>query len=194
MAKNPTAKTNGHTVDTLKPVTPKKPASKAVAKPAVKPAARSVAKPATKPVARPAARAALKAPVKAVRKPAAKVAATVAAKPPAATPAPRTRSAARVPSRPVAQAAAPEERVGEVAVASEKVRKPKLVRDSFTMPEQEYALLGHVKKACLKAGFEVKKSELLRIGVALISQLDMATLHSVLAGLPQLKAGRPKNE
>lgn len=194
MAKNPTAKTNGHTVDTLKPVTPKKPASKAVAKPAVKPAARSVAKPATKPVARPAARAALKAPVKAVRKPAAKVAATVAAKPPAATPAPRTRSAARVPSRPVAQAAAAEERVGEVAVASEKVRKPKLVRDSFTMPEQEYALLGHVKKACIKAGFEVKKSELLRIGVALISQLDMATLQSVLAGLPQLKTGRPKNE
>lgn len=198
MAKNPTAKTNGHTVDTLKPVTPKKPASKAVVKPAAKsvakPAIKSAIKSAIKPAAKPAARAALKAPVKAVRKPGAKVAATVAAKPPAATPAPRTRSAVRVSSRPVAQAAAPEERVSEVAAASEKVRKPKLVRDSFTMPEQEYALLGHVKKACLKAGFEVKKSELLRIGVALISQLDMATLQSVLAGLPQLKAGRPKNE
>jgi hypothetical protein len=67
------------------------------------------------------------------------------------------------------------------------------VRDSFTMPEQEYEVLGQVKKACLKAGFEIKKSELLRIGVALISQLDMATLQNVLANLPQLKTGRPKN-
>jgi hypothetical protein len=61
------------------------------------------------------------------------------------------------------------------------------------MPEQEYAVLGQVKKACLKAGFEIKKSELLRIGVALISQIDLATLQSVLASLPQLKTGRPKN-
>jgi hypothetical protein len=66
------------------------------------------------------------------------------------------------------------------------------VRDSFTMPEQEYAVLGQVKKACLKAGFEIKKSELLRIGVALIRQIDLATLKNVLAGLPQLKTGRPK--
>jgi len=66
------------------------------------------------------------------------------------------------------------------------------VRDSFTMPESEYAVLGQVKKACLKNGVEVKKSELLRIGVALISRLDMATLKQVLASLPQLKTGRPK--
>ncbi|MEW6373277.1 MAG: hypothetical protein AB1584_20340, partial [Pseudomonadota bacterium] len=69
--------------------------------------------------------------------------------------------------------------------------RPALVRDSFTMPEQEYAVLAKVKQACLKAGFEVKKSELLRIGVALIGRLDMATLRQVLDGLPQLKTGRP---
>jgi hypothetical protein len=62
------------------------------------------------------------------------------------------------------------------------------------MPEQEYAVLAQVKKACLKAGIEVKKSELLRIGVALISQIDMATLQQVLASLPQLKTGRPRSE
>ena len=76
--------------------------------------------------------------------------------------------------------------------APDKARKPKLVRDSFTMPEQEYAVLGQVKKACLKAGFDIKKSELLRIGVALISQIDLATLKTVLVALPQLKTGRPK--
>lgn len=72
--------------------------------------------------------------------------------------------------------------------------RPKLVRDSFTMPEQEYAILGTVKQACLKAGFEVKKSELLRIGVALLGQLDIAALRAVLDDLPQLKTGRPPVE
>jgi hypothetical protein len=71
------------------------------------------------------------------------------------------------------------------------VARPHLVRDSFTMPEQEYAVLGAVKQACLKAGFEVKKSELLRIGVALLGQLDTKSLRAVLDGLPQLKTGRP---
>ena len=72
--------------------------------------------------------------------------------------------------------------------------RPTLVRDSFTMPEDEYAVLAEVKKACLKAGIEIKKSELLRIGVALVKQLDLASLQSVLASLPQLKTGRPRSE
>jgi hypothetical protein len=62
------------------------------------------------------------------------------------------------------------------------------------MPEAEYQVLGDVKKGCLKAGIAVKKSELLRVGVALIRKLDLAQLKEVLASLPPLKAGRPKNE
>ena len=132
--------------------------------------------PAVKPAAKPAAKAAAKPAAKAVSKPAAKPVAVKTA------------------ARPAASKAAPAAPAPAPAPAKEKVRKPKLVRDSFTMPEQEYAVLGQVKKACLKAGFEIKKSELLRIGVALISQIDMATLQSVLAGLPQLKTGRPKKD
>jgi cytoskeletal protein RodZ len=80
----------------------------------------------------------------------------------------------------------------EAADTKEKSKKAKLVRDSFTMPEAEYAVLGEVKKACLKAGIEVKKSELLRVGVALIRQLDILRLKEILGSLPTLKAGRPK--
>jgi len=86
----------------------------------------------------------------------------------------------------VAKAAAP--------AVKEKARKAKLVRDSFTMPEVEYAVLGKVKKASLKAGFNVRKSELLRIGVALVDQLSVAKLQAALAGLMPLKAGRPKKD
>ena len=91
-----------------------------------------------------------------------------------------TRTALKTPAvAPVAQRAAVHD------------ARPALVRDSFTMPEAEYAVLLDVKQACLRAGIDVKKSELLRIGVALLGQLDVATLHSVLAALPQLKTGRP---
>lgn len=78
--------------------------------------------------------------------------------------------------------------------SKEKAKKPKLVRDSFTMPEAEYAVLGEVKKLCLKAGIDVKKSELLRIGVAHIRQLSLPELKKSIANLVPLKAGRPKKE
>ncbi|UGQ48018.1 hypothetical protein [Massilia endophytica] len=150
--------------------------TKPAAKAAAKPAAKAAVKPAARAAAKPAAKAAPKAPVKAAARPAAKAAA------PAKAPKP-VKAAKPAKARPAEKAS---------DVLKEKPRKEKLVRDSFTMPEAEYAVLGQVKKACLKAGFEIKKSELLRIGVALISQIDMATLQSVLASLPQLKTGRPK--
>jgi len=78
--------------------------------------------------------------------------------------------------------------------AKEKVKKAKLIRDSFTMPEIEYAVLGEVKKNCLKAGFEVKKSELLRVGVVLIRDLELAALKAAVATLSPLKPGRPRKE
>ena len=168
MAKTALEKTNGHPVEAMK------------AAPVKRAAARPAAKAAPKPAAKPAAKAAPKPAPKAAPKPAAKAAPKPAAKP-AAKAAPK--AAARPAAKPAPAAEAPKD----------KVRTPKLVRDSFTMPEQEYAVLGQVKKACLKAGFEIQKSELLRIGVALIAQIDLATLQSVLASLPQLKTGRPKN-
>lgn len=144
-----------------------------VAKP-VKAVAR-VAK-AAKPVVPPAApaRPAAKTSVKSVVKSAAKALASSPARKPAAP-----RAAARPPVVPI------------VERASVVEARPALVRDSFTMPESEYAVLLEVKQACLRAGVDVKKSELLRIGVALLGQLDVATLQGVLAALPQLKTGRP---
>jgi hypothetical protein len=156
------------------------PAKTATAKPAVKRAPAAKAAP-VKTAAKPAARAAAKPAAKAAAKPAAKAAAK-----PAAKPVPKTAVKPAKPARVKPKAAPADEPMRE------KAAKSTLVRDSFTMPAHEYEVLGKVKKACLKAGFEIKKSELLRIGVALISQMDMATLQRVLSDLPQLKTGRPK--
>jgi len=77
---------------------------------------------------------------------------------------------------------------------AEKKKKAKLVRDSFTMPAAEYALLAQLKKACANAGFEIKKSELLRIGVAQLARLDAKKLRAAQAALTPVKAGRPKKQ
>lgn len=135
--------------------------------PAVKKAVvKTVVNPAAKPAAKPAVA------TTTIKTAAAKVAVPAAKRPAAAKPA----------------AAKP------VVAVKEKAKKAKLIRDSFSMPEDEFAVLGKVKKTSLKAGFEVKKSELLRIGVALVDQLSVAQLKSALASLVPLKAGRPKKD
>ncbi|MEO6351652.1 MAG: hypothetical protein ABIO19_06985 [Burkholderiaceae bacterium] len=99
---------------------------------------------------------------------------------------------------PVAKVAAPAAKppaaAKPAAAVKEKAKKAKLVRDSFTMPEVEYEVLNKVKKASLKAGVNIRKSELLRIGVALVDQLSVTQLRAALAGLMPLKAGRPKKD
>ncbi|HWW07683.1 hypothetical protein [Collimonas sp.] len=156
----------------------KKPAAaiKSVAK--AKPAARPAAKPGPKAAVKPAAKPTAKSAVKPVAKPAPKpllVTKPIAVK---STLLP-SKSAPNIKSLPDGKA---------------KVKKAKLVRDSFTMPADEYQVLGDVKKTFLKAGLEVKKSELLRVGVALIRELDLAGLKLAVASLPPVKAGRPKKE
>jgi len=151
------------------------------AQPAAKATARTVVKKA-------AAKAAPAKKVAAVKKTAAAPARTVRAKS-APTPAKVAQQAARAIAAP-----AKSTRTKAAPAPAAPAARPHLVRDSFTMPEQEYAVLATVKQACLKAGFEVKKSELLRIGVALLGQLDTASLRAVLDSLPQLKTGRPPGE
>jgi hypothetical protein len=162
---------------------------------AAKATARPVAKKASSAKAAPA-KAAVKAKASSARTAAAK---TAAAKKSAKPAGPATAATAVKVARKAARAvAAPAKAVrakpAPAPMPAAAPARPRLVRDSFTMPEQEYAVLGTVKQACLKAGFEVKKSELLRVGVALLGRLDVADLRAVLASLPQLKTGRPPGE
>lgn len=89
-------------------------------------------------------------------------------------------------------ALSPKKVVPPASAPSAKGKKVKLVRDSFTMPANEYQTLQDIKKASLKAGVEVKKSELLRIGVGLLKTLSVAQIDSQRAALIKLRAGRPK--
>lgn len=70
--------------------------------------------------------------------------------------------------------------------------KVKVVRDSFTMPKEDYEKISELKQASLKAGFHVKKSELLRAGLRVLSGLSIAELRQVIDKLGTIKTGRPK--
>lgn len=73
--------------------------------------------------------------------------------------------------------------------ASKQDRKP--VRDSFTMPAADFALIARLKARTLEARRETKKSELLRAGLHVLEGLDVAALINALNGLTPIKVGRP---
>lgn len=84
-------------------------------------------------------------------------------------------------------------KAGKAAKAEKPVRpkKVKLVRDSYAMPEDEYAQIGALKKRLAGLGRETKKSELLRGGVALLAALNDAELTAVMGRVERIKTGRP---
>lgn len=116
----------------------------------------------------------------------------------APAPAAAQKKAATAVKRPAAKAetvktvaAAPK---GEKAEKVEKAQKPakaKVVRDSFTMPEWDYAKLAELKRRCLNGGAHVKKSELLRAGLKMLESLPERQLLAVVAQVETVKTGRP---
>jgi hypothetical protein len=74
-----------------------------------------------------------------------------------------------------------------------KVKKPKLVRDSFTIPKDEYVVIDNLKVRAGKLGQAVKKSELLRAGVKALAAMTDIQFKAALSNVPTIKTGRPKN-
>ena len=110
-----------------------------------------------------------------------------AAKPPASTPvkaaAPKLPKAPKAPKAP--KPAAPKK-------AEAKPAKIKMIRDSFTFPEADHSQLAALKKRVVALGQDVKKGELVRAGIALLTALDDKALLGAVTKVDRLKTGRPK--
>ncbi|PIY04026.1 MAG: hypothetical protein COZ20_06790, partial [Gallionellales bacterium CG_4_10_14_3_um_filter_54_96] len=74
---------------------------------------------------------------------------------------------------------------------AEKKPKLKVVRDSFTMPQNEYQKISEIKALCLRGDLHVKKSEILRAGLQALSAMGVEQMSLVLRGLEKIKTGRP---
>ena len=72
-----------------------------------------------------------------------------------------------------------------------KARKSKVIRDSFTMPENEYALIAEIKKRCTANGLAAKKSEVLRAAVSGFAGQSDAYIKAAIGALPAIPTGRP---
>lgn len=120
---------------------------------------------------------------------------TAAANKPAVKPAAPAKKAAAAKPAPAKKAAPAKKPTAAPAV--EKAAKPakqKLVRDSFTMPSSDFALIDSLKERALGFRRPTKKSELLRAGLQALTALTDAQLQSALGNLESLKTGRPRKE
>ena len=115
----------------------------------------------------------------------------------ASKPAPKSapKSAPKAAPKPVAKprAAAPARQAAAKSAAKPaKPPKAKLVRDSFTMPQSDFALIAALKDRALGFKRPTKKSELLRAGLQALAGLNDGALQTALNALAPLKPGRPK--
>jgi hypothetical protein len=72
-----------------------------------------------------------------------------------------------------------------------KLKKPKLVRDSFTIPKAEYTVLDDLKQRATKLAHPAKKSELIRAGVKALAAMSDIAFMTALKAVPAIKTGRP---
>ena len=68
---------------------------------------------------------------------------------------------------------------------------PTVVRDSFTIPGDDYAMIAGLKNKCLEAGVNAKKSEIVRAGLHALNALDVAQLTKIVSAVEKVKTGRP---
>lgn len=73
-------------------------------------------------------------------------------------------------------------------------KKPKLIRDSFSIPKSEFAAIDALKTRAIALGTSVKKSELLRAGLMALQAMGDSAFKTALAAVPTLKTGRPAAE
>jgi uncharacterized phage infection (PIP) family protein YhgE len=127
---------------------------------------------------------------KVARKPIKKVTAKAPSKAAAQKPTSPAQKASPVKAKTTQVASKPAQPKAKPA-AEQKVKKPKLVRDSFTFPKDEYQAIAGLKQKALGLNHSVKKSEILRAGLMLLNGLNDKAFLSALAKVPALKTGRP---
>lgn len=71
------------------------------------------------------------------------------------------------------------------------VKKERVIRDSFTLPSDDYESIAALKKRCLQLAVNVTKSEVIRAGLHALQQRSDNELLELINGLAKVKTGRP---
>ena len=77
----------------------------------------------------------------------------------------------------------------------QKPEKPKqqkkVIRDSFTLPTDDYELITTIRERCLDNRVTINKSEVIRAGLHALNQMTNEELIAVVESLTKIKTGRP---
>jgi hypothetical protein len=103
-----------------------------------------------------------------------------------------TAAPARTPSPPANAPVKADKAMPAAKAAKPAKQRVKLVRDSFAMPEADFAFIDALKARAIEARRPAKKSELLRAGLKALHALTPAQLVAALDALTPIKTGRPK--
>ncbi len=75
------------------------------------------------------------------------------------------------------------------------VKKPKVVKtikDTFSLPVTDHAMIGDLMALLLKNGVKANKSEIIRAGLHALNGLSQEELMDSLEGIDRIPVGRPK--
>ncbi len=114
-----------------------------------------------------------------------------ARKPPARSPAATVKAVVPAAVKASAKAPVPLSNPEAATEKTTKIKKPKMVRDSFTIPKMEYAVLETMKERSAKLLSPAKKTELFRAGIKALAALPDAAFLAAIQAVPSLKTGRP---
>jgi hypothetical protein len=78
----------------------------------------------------------------------------------------------------------------KTAIKKSRIAKAKVIKRSFSFPEQDYLKISELKKTCLAAGIHVKKGKILRAGLLLLTNLNLAELKQVLEQVDTVQTGQ----
>ncbi|MEA1938875.1 MAG: hypothetical protein U9N14_07280 [Pseudomonadota bacterium] len=67
----------------------------------------------------------------------------------------------------------------------------KVIRDTFSFPEDEYGRIKEIRKRLMMGGHDATKGEVLRMGLSYLMEMNNDILHSRFGTMKRLKPGRP---
>jgi hypothetical protein len=70
----------------------------------------------------------------------------------------------------------------------------RVLRDCFTIPASEYVQIERLRERCLGFAIPVTKSQLLRAGLRVLSDMSDVALLEAVQSLKKVKVGRPKSK
>lgn len=74
------------------------------------------------------------------------------------------------------------------------VEHQRVIRDSFSLPASDYAIISALRDRALKAGVQANKSELVRAGLRVLQEMKEADFLAAIQRIEKIKTGRPSDK